>query len=150
MLTNSVGALGGIRYISLTLWRQPMAVSFELGPGDRRCTIRFSGQLTLDDAQASLDWQIGNEAWQRGALLDMSDTTGIEIQFQHVRGFAGYVTTRARSLPRRGPVAVVAPQEVMYGVMRMFQQWVEAVQPWDLFIARSVPEAEEWLARFNT
>jgi len=126
-----------------------MPVSFELGPGDQRCTIRFSGQLTLNDAQASLDWQIGSGAWQRGALLDMSDATGIEIQFQHVRGFAGYLTTRAHNLPPRGPVAVVAPQEVMYGVMRMFQQWVEAAQPWDLCVARSVPEAEEWLARFN-
>ena len=37
----------------------------------------------------------------------------------------------------------------MYGVMRMFQQWVEAVQPWDLCVVRSVPEAEEWLAQFN-
>jgi hypothetical protein len=127
-----------------------MPVSFELGPGDRRCTIRFSGQLTLDDAQASLDWQIASGAWERGALVDMSDTTGIAIHFQHVRGFAGYVTTRARNLPPRGPVAVVAPQEVMYGVMRMFQQWVEAMRPpWDIYIARTTSEAEEWLARFN-
>jgi len=37
----------------------------------------------------------------------------------------------------------------MYGLMRMFQQWTESVQPWDLYVARSVPEAEEWLARFN-
>jgi hypothetical protein len=37
----------------------------------------------------------------------------------------------------------------MYGVMRMFQQLVEAVQPWDLCVVRTLPEAEEWLARFN-
>ena len=79
----------------------------------------------------------------------MSGTTGITIQFNHVRGFAGYVTSRARNLPPRGPVAVVAPQEVMYGLMRMFQQWLESVQPWDLYVARSMPEAEEWLARFD-
>lgn len=126
-----------------------MPVSFEFGPGDRRSTIRFSGPLTLDDAQASLAWQISSGAWERGTLLDMSDSTGIVIDFQNVRGFAAYVATRARNLPTRGPVAVVAPQEVMYGVMRMFQQWVEAAQPWDIHIARSVPEAEEWLARFD-
>jgi len=127
-----------------------MPVSFELGPGDRRCTIRFSGPLTLDDAQKSLDWQIDSGAWERGALMDFSDTTGIEVQFQNVRGFAAYVTTRARNLPARGPVAVIAPQEVMYGVLRMFQEWVEAMQPpWDLHVARTATEAEEWLARFN-
>jgi len=126
-----------------------MSVSFELGPGERRCTIRFSGPLTLDDARASLDEQIRNGAWEHGALLDMSGATGMSVQFDHVRGFAGYVTTRARNLPPRGPVAVVAPQEVMYGLMRMFQQWVESVHPWDVHVARSVPEAEEWLARFN-
>jgi len=126
-----------------------MSVSFELKPGDRHSTIRFTGPLTLEDAQASLEEQIRNGAWERGALVDMSGTTGIAVQFQHVRGFAGYVTTRARNLPPRGPVAVVAPQEVMYGAMRMFQQWLEAVQPWDVYVARSVPEAEEWLARFG-
>jgi hypothetical protein len=126
-----------------------MPVSFELGPGDRRCTIRFSGPLTLNDAQASLEWQISSGAWERGALLDMTDATGISIDFHHVRGFAAYVATRAHNLPARGPVAVIAPQEVMYGFMRMFQQWVEAAQPWDLHVARSASEAEEWLARFD-
>ena len=126
-----------------------MPVAFELGPGDRRCTIRFSGPLTLDDAQTSLEWQIGSGAWERGTLLDMSDSTGIAMDFQRVRGFAAYVATRAHYLPTRGPVAVVAPQDVMYGVMRMFQQWVESAQPWDVYVGRSASEAEEWLARVD-
>src|SRR3954465_9840951 len=67
----------------LTSGGRPMPVSFELGPGDRRCTIRFSGPLTLTDAQASLEWQISSGAWERGALLDMTDATGISIDFQH-------------------------------------------------------------------
>jgi hypothetical protein len=62
-----------------------------------------------------------------------------------LRKLADFITCSPVHIPARTKVAVVAPQDLAYGLARMYGALADAV-PWKFRVFRSVEDAESWLA----
>jgi hypothetical protein len=119
-----------------------VAITYVLDRGRRRMRARAEGLVTYAEVVAHLD------AGERGAAAgydELFDATGAttDLTADQVRALA----LRARALRQKGPlgaVAVVATNELAFGLARMYALLCETVgAPAGAF--RTVAPAEEWL-----
>lgn len=122
-----------------------MAIRFELGPGDHRCTVHCTGTITLEDLQRAVDLQIAAGTWQRHVLYDTTEATGCVLHFDALQELVRYVERAIVGLPPRGRMAILAPNEMIYGCGRMYQASADGRLPMKVHVVRTREEAEAWL-----
>ena len=123
-----------------------MAFRFEAASaGTPWCTLHLSELITPDDLRAGVRTQIEQHAWSQCALIDTSNATSMRQGFNDVTEQVRYIRQVSEGLPPRGPVAVLAPADDVFGVARMYQAAQEAMLGMHLEVFRTRREAEDFL-----
>jgi hypothetical protein len=121
-----------------------------LDPEHRRCTLRYTGVISIDDFQCGIDSRIDAGAWEWQTTIDLTEATGIAFHFDAAKRLAEYVRERAGVLPQRGPTVVVAPRPALYGIARMYKACIEMRGQSTRFeVVHSLAEADTWLQQLG-
>lgn len=119
-----------------------MPIHLRIDDVRRRLYTRAEGLVTYAEMRAHVYTELSPEAATYGELVDCSgattDVTGDEIrQLARER-------QKVDELQRRpGPVAIVATDNVFFGMLRMFDMLTQRVRPIRVF--REMRDAVQWL-----
>lgn len=122
-----------------------MSVTVSLDPDRHWCTAHFSGQITLADMEAAALQQIAADAWSQPTLYETSDAAGIVMRATDLQQFVLFIERYVQDLPNLGPLAIIAPNDLVYGTARMYQAVVESRLHISIAVVRSREEAEAFL-----
>jgi hypothetical protein len=97
------------------------------------------------------NWEIIEEKERLGsvrfALVVFAPEAGVDVSTDEIRDIAEQDQIMKGWIPRCA-VAVVAGQDVQFGLARMWESYVARVG-WQTCVFRSRTEAEQWLARID-
>lgn len=122
-----------------------MPVTYQIDAVNGIIRTKCSGNVTLDEVIGHFHElrRDPNRADRLDVMLDLSEQTSIP-QSDDLR-----IVTREigniRASVQFGACAIVACTDVLFGMVRMFQVFTEDLFR-EVWVFRSVPEAEEWLA----
>jgi hypothetical protein len=123
-----------------------MPVSVTQDGARGRCLIQLTGLITLGDLETGVDQQVAAGWWALPTVIETSDATGITLNFSDIQQLIAFVSLRVARHGPRGPVAIVAPHDLVFGVARMYEMaFAAAALPITLLVTRSAVEADEWL-----
>ena len=111
-----------------------------------RCTLVMTGVITADDIRRAIELQIVAGAWECETVYDATAATGCVMGFVDIQELTRTADQMAQARPPRGPVVIVAPNEVVYGCARMYQANVEGQVPMRIEVVRTMADGEAWLA----
>jgi hypothetical protein len=77
-------------------------------------------------------------------LIDLRHTDSSQRTGHALREFADFVTTKYADTSSRPKVAVIAPNDLSFGLARMYEVFADSI-PWDFVVFRSVDTALAWL-----
>jgi hypothetical protein len=122
-----------------------MAISVTSDTGRRLIVATAVGSLTLDELRDFL--RTSRTGARRGwrLLFDATAAT-TEMTADQVAMLASAVGATVRREGSRAPVAIVASDPALYGVMRMYQVRCEDEGFDAIHMFRTRAEADEWLA----
>ena len=108
--------------------------------------VKLIGKSSVEDSAVYLDFLIAHKEWRPGSLV-LSDETEIVIGHLTVNDLKriSKVCGERRTAIGAARFAAVVPRDVLFGMNRMFQVYVEPF--WDAVICafRSRDEALAWL-----
>lgn len=122
-----------------------MPVNYEIDTTNSIIRTQCVGNVTLDEVvnhfrQLARD---PNCPERLDVLLDLREQSSIP-ESEQLRVVTGEIA-RVRRRVQFGVCAIVAPRDVLYGMLRMFQVFSEAYFR-EAQVFRSLAEAEQWLA----
>ena len=103
-----------------------MPVTYARDDEHRRVTLTLVDPYTVDDTFRLVERQAAERAWQYGALVD-ARAIAEPIRSADVRALVDRVRHLTMTYGRRGPVAMLTAQPVMFGVARMYATLSEGV-----------------------
>ena len=121
-----------------------MAVTYQKDDARRRIVVTIVGTATSVDIVEIINRQLSEGAWQYAILYDSRLDTS-QTPTAEVRAIIDYVARCISQHGPRGPVAIVTPNPVNYGMSRMYSTLGEPVNL-TVEVFREMEEAEEWLA----
>jgi hypothetical protein len=116
-------------------------ISYRIDEARKRIYTRGEGLVNYEDLRAHMFSEAGEPAASYSELVDVSDAT-TDVTPEEIR----HLASARRAIAQRqqpGPVAVVATDEMFFGMMRMYHMLTDQVRPLRVF--SSVQEAERWL-----
>ena len=119
-----------------------MPVSFERDDAKRRVLLAALGTVTAADLIHAMDRQAAEGIWQYSVLYDSSEVTDPPSPAD-LRRVATHAASIEHKSGKRGPVAMYAPHDVVYGTARMYESVADDRVVWRVFRTRE--EAEAWL-----
>jgi len=108
----------------------------------RLVTVTPHGVVTIDESLDVLRQQIANEAWSYGTLYDARGRED-SLTPTDVRRLSDFVNTQSTSHGPIGPLAILAPADVTFGMGRLFQIISDEVR--QIAVFRDVEVARGWL-----
>ena len=123
----------------------PMPVTYQIDAANGIVRTRCVGAVTLGEVLAHFrDLAQDPDCPKRlDVLLDLSEQTSLP-ESQELR-IVAYQMSRVRERVEFGTCAVVAYENALFGMLRMFQVFTEELCG-ETWVFRSLPEAEAWLA----
>lgn len=118
-----------------------MAISFHIDTVNKRIYSKAEGLVTFKDLLNHIKAEVGPEAAGYPEIFDCSGAT-TNLTVEQVRMLADERRKIAQSHPA-GPTAVVATNDLFFGMLRMFDMLTETVRPLRVF--RDMKAAEQWL-----
>jgi len=118
-----------------------MALEYERDDKRRRIIVRFAGPLTADDAGRVADRNRREQVWDYAIVYDLSRVTSTPNRHE-IQRIADYVQQHAERRPC-GPVAIIAPNAVLFALARMYAAFARLDVPLNVF--RNAVDAERWL-----
>jgi hypothetical protein len=118
-----------------------MAINFHIDKVNRRIYSKAVGLITFDDLLAHMKADIEPEAVNYSEIFDCTAAT-TNLTVEQVRKLSEERLQIAQSQPA-GPVAVVATNDLFFGMFRMFDMLTETIRPIRVF--RDIKAAEQWL-----
>jgi hypothetical protein len=103
-----------------------------------------TGNITLQELMSSVAEYRGGERRTWAFLYDLSWAV-LSFSADEVRQLADYVTREAGKSPV-GPTAVIATDDAVYGMSRMYQAYSEMAGRPHVGVFRTREEAQQWLA----
>jgi hypothetical protein len=119
-----------------------MPISYRIDDARRRLYTRAEGLVTFAEMRVHVNTELNPEAATYSELIDCSNAT-TNVTAAEIRQLAmerKKVDTQQR---RPGPVAVVANNDVFFGMLRMYDALTDPIRPLQVF--REAREAERWL-----
>ncbi|HZR25262.1 MAG TPA: hypothetical protein VFA59_16825 [Vicinamibacterales bacterium] len=110
----------------------------------RQFTATVHGSLTFHEAADFIRTVRVGEFQPYALLFDMTDAT-FELSSDQVRSLAAMIGTDLTRSGLRGRTAVVASDDLTFGMLRMFDAHVEHAGIATLSVFRTVAEAQSWL-----
>ncbi len=103
------------------------------------------GPLSLDEIQSELQATLANPAFSPGmkTVWDLRGASIAALTERAVRSLVDFNLVR-KEQRGGGRAAIVASQDVDYGVARMFQAYAEEL-PWETMVFRGLDDALPWL-----
>ncbi|MBU1171200.1 MAG: hypothetical protein KKD44_16700 [Proteobacteria bacterium] len=108
--------------------------------------VKLIGKSNVEESAAYLDFLIAHKEWSPGSLV-LSDETEIEIGHLTVNDLKqiSIVCEERRAAIGAARFAAVVPKDLLFGMNRMFQVYVEPNWDATIFAFRSRDEALKWL-----
>ncbi|MET0753461.1 MAG: hypothetical protein ABWZ66_08815 [Pyrinomonadaceae bacterium] len=118
-----------------------MPISYTIDNENRRIYTHCEGVITYEDFRAHMNAEEDSPAASYGEIFDCTDAT-TDITPDQIRSLAA---ERQAIAERRkaAPVAIIAANDHLFGMLRMFDILTEAIRPMQVF--RAVEAAERWL-----
>ena len=110
----------------------------------RRITVATTVDLTLEDIAAILDLRSGNRH-RYALLIDTSEGPLPTLTPEKIRHIVDRVTEVVHRAGPRGPTAIVAPDNAVFGMGRMFETLCDLAGIPNVRVFRNRIEAEQWL-----
>ncbi len=108
--------------------------------------VKLIGKSSVEDAAAYFDYLIAHKQWRPGSLV-LSDETNIEIGHLIIKDLEEFsrICGERRTAIGSARFAAIVPQDLIFGINRMFQVYVEPY--WDATIDafKSRDDALSWL-----
>jgi hypothetical protein len=123
----------------------PMPVTYQIDAANGIIRTRCIGAVTLGEVLDHFRELARDPDCPRrlDVLLDLSEQTSLP-ESRELR-IVAYEVSRVREQVEFGTCAVVAYENALFGMLRMFQVFTEELFG-ETWIFRSLPEAEAWLA----
>jgi len=118
-----------------------MAINFHIDKVNRRIYSKAVGLITFEDLLAHMKADIEPEAVHYSEIFDCTEAT-TNLTVEQVGKLSEERRRIAQSQPA-GPVAVVATNDLFFGMFRMFDMLTETIRPIRVF--RDIKAAEQWL-----
>jgi len=118
-----------------------MAINFHIDKVNRRIYSKAVGLITFEDLLTHMKADVESEVVHYSEIFDCTDAT-TNLTVEQVRKLSEERRRIARSQPA-GAVAVVATNDLFFGMFRMFDMLTETIRPIRVF--RDVKAAEQWL-----
>jgi len=112
----------------------------------RRCVMHVGGVVTVPDLKRAIEMKIEGGAWSYPTILDLSDALDAAVSFRDIQSLVAFMQSAVKRLGPRGPMAIVAPEDVVFGVARMYQTMADEHLPVVTHVARTMVDAEIWLS----
>ena len=108
--------------------------------------VKLIGKSSVAESAAYLDCLITHAQWKPGSLV-LSDETNIEIGHLTINDLEKIATVCQERRTKIGSArfAAVVPKDLLFGMNRMFQVYVEPNWDATIFAFRSRNEALKWL-----
>lgn len=119
-----------------------MPITYHLDVARRHIIGTATGTVTYADLAAHLEMEQSEHALGFTELLDCRDAT-TTITTAEIRQLAEALEKLARREPL-GATAVVATNDALFGMLRMYDALTEQIRPLRIF--RRLADAEQWLA----
>ena len=119
-----------------------MSASFLIDPGQHAVFSRASGVFTYEDARGHMDRLLADARFRPDMrqVIDFGDITKVTLTGDQIRELAN------RKIFGPGSSrAFVAPDDVLYGLARMFQAHRESNGETGIAIFRGMEEAVSWI-----
>lgn len=124
-----------------------MPVSYEIRADLNRLYIRYSGVVTRDEVAQAIGEFAADPAARPGLLqfADLSDVADIDMSFNEIFGLARAAADLARQLGAPVVGAFFAPDDLSFGMARIYESLSESHQFLTIRAFREKPEAMAWL-----
>jgi hypothetical protein len=121
-----------------------MSISSHIDHAKKLTTYTVSDKLTFDEAMAEVENFYKQPT--KNVMWDLSNVSELNFSSEEVRKIAGF-NQRLESLSRiNGKTAIVAPQDLIFGIGKMFQSISDYIDvPFIVMIFRTMEEAQSWL-----
>lgn len=119
-----------------------MNFALEFDAGNKLFRVSIQGVLT-DETLAELTAQAQTFFQSQMPdiiLVDLSGVTDFQVSSEVARSFA----QQPSLVPREVVRVVIAPQDLIFGVTRMFQSYADGMRP-NVYVVRSLEEAYKYL-----
>ena len=105
-----------------------------------------TGNLTLAELTGFVvNVRSGEDQRQRPLLVDLTNGA-TDMSSNDLQQFAAHMATQIKQTGPRGPVALLAPTDAVYGVLRMLISHCENAGVEHIAVFRTRVEAEVWIA----
>jgi len=118
-----------------------MAINFHIDRGNKRIYSKAVGLITFEDLLSHMRAEVGPEVATYSEVFDCTGAT-TNLNVEQVRLLADERRHIAQTQPA-GPTAVVANNDLFFGMLRMFDMLTETIRPLRVF--RDIRSAEQWL-----
>jgi hypothetical protein len=103
-----------------------------------------TGNITPDEVIAMV--QMFYDQPTKNVLWDLTAASELNFQSDELRKIASYPQRVESTFRINGKTAIAAPQDLTYGLSRMFQSFSEFNSvPFEVMTFRTMEEAEDWL-----
>jgi hypothetical protein len=126
-----------------------MPISSQIDQAKELTTYTVNKNFTVDEVMAEIekfyDTPTKNLVW------DLRCVSELNFSSEEVRDIASYQQRLESSTRINGKTAIVASEDLIYGLGRMFQSFSEMSKvPFAVMIFRKMEEAEAWLSDDDT
>jgi len=123
-----------------------MPLTYVIDRVQQRMITHADGLITFDDISRHLDAEERDRGLDLPELIDATNAT-TDLTSDQVRRLVQRAADTTRRIPL-GPTAIVAKQDVVYGMARMYSILMEGIgAPVEVF--RDVDSALRWLREIN-
>lgn len=119
-----------------------MPIRLQIDVTRRRLYTRAEGLVTFAEMRAHVHTDLSPDAAAYSEIIDCTGAT-TDVTGDEIRKLAKERQTVDEQQRRPGAVAIVATDNVFFGMLRMFDMLTDRVRPIRVF--RNVPEAVQWL-----
>lgn len=124
-----------------------MPISFHVDPRRDTVLVRGAGTLSLDEVLRLLDdlAAAGPQIRGKNGIIDAARGTETHMTFDSIRRISDRVS-QLDDLFRDTRWAVVAPDDALFGVARMYET-LRSGGPFEVRVFRNATDAEAWVRR---
>ena len=123
-----------------------MTIRFRTMPDHNLAILEHIGRTPDDEFLAFYKefFDSDNYASSMNLLVDLRKADSSPRSKEVLRDFAGFVSGRLAGIVTHPKVAVVASQDLSFGLARMYEVFADSV-PWDFVVFRAIDAALAWL-----
>ncbi|RYG92046.1 STAS/SEC14 domain-containing protein [Loktanella sp. IMCC34160] len=124
-----------------------MTVSYKIHPNLHLVCVTYSGEVTPDQYLESFDRYLKDPDYAPDLriLMNMTTATGFDIDFKAMFQMVLHQIPHYANRPKGTRAAILAPDDLSFGIGRMYQSLTDGQLPSELAVFRTAEEAFDFL-----